>query len=100
MTNWKKIGLFVILVTMGLFLIETLLVGLPGPKCDCFDGSALQEECEAVCTYSGGCLYISIWFPGYCAEEYLCCTLITNYCENGKIRGFSCVGCFFDCEPL
>ncbi len=98
MRNWKKIFGFVLFVTVGLFLIETLLVGISGPECRCFDGSALETECMAACILTGGCDGFKVRVPGYCPAEDLCCYRVTNYCLNGgKVTGYSCIGCY-QCE--
>lgn len=100
MRDWKKILGFVLFVAVGLLLIETLLVGIPGPNCNCFDGSVLEYECAAACIFDGGCEGFRVYFPGYCPDEDQCCTTVKNYCLNGdKVSGHSCTGCF-ECEIL
>jgi hypothetical protein len=105
MKTWKTVLIFVLTVCSGLFLLNYLLEGIPGPSCNCIDSRVLDIECELACAFAEGCLGVSHG-EGFCIDDE-CWTPVVYYCELEKAPGkpIQCVGwhCYVDCsqcEPL
>lgn len=95
MKPWKKIILFVLVVSIGIFIIDCFLFAIPGKDCNCFDSQLAHDECWAVCLPYDGCDFAVAYFPGYCASFYICCTRVVNYCNEGMKAVYArhCVWC-------
>jgi hypothetical protein len=82
MKRLKIVSLFIITVFVGLYLINELLIGLPGTECRCADDLVMQQECEAACENAQGCDFYHKHSPGSCYYPSTCVSYVANYCNE------------------
>jgi hypothetical protein len=83
MSTLTKIGLFVLIVAVGIFLIDnSLSAATDGCKC-VGDSSEVENECVDICwnIYGIDCLYVYEYDSG--CEFWDCVTAWKFKCENG-----------------
>lgn len=56
-----QVLLFFVVVTVGVFIIDSYLNALPW-NCRCFDYYNAERQCDQMCVDHGGCLYYSYYF--------------------------------------
>lgn len=66
MNKRAQIILFVVVVSLGIFLIDSFLFGQlsEDEECNCYDSQAVWAECNAVCMGFGGCDVPWLYQPG------------------------------------
>lgn len=83
MKKLKVITIFVFTVLVGLFLLNELMVGIPGIWCYCVNSTIASQECQAACELYGGCDgYRIATGPGYCYWPKICVTHMYNFCKD------------------
>lgn len=91
--NKRTIILFVLVVSLGIFLIDSLMFGLEEDSCTCIDSEALWMECEGACFAYGGCDVPWYETEGECCGIMTCEHKVINWCkqtdpEPKYVRGF------------
>lgn len=89
MRKMGKVLLFLSVLGLGIIIIDNIVLGLPGPSCHCYDFAVLEDECAYSCGGEGFCDHFMVWLPGFCRDEYLCCTPVTLYSSYKLLRIFS-----------
>lgn len=99
MKKMLQIVLFLLVVSVGIFLIDNYLFGLEGESCRCSHFMILHEECEAACMAYGGCDEAWLHAPGYCHAWRICCTKVYNWCMDDIhfVIGYHCIDNCWEC---
>jgi len=98
--NKRTIFLFVLVVSLGLFLINSFIFGIEEKDCSCIDSQALWAECEGACMAFGGCDEPWVQDPGKCCGIMACEHGVINWCQNPPdkyVIGFHMAFTCWDC---